>query len=192
MEVYVNGQKQPTEEYRGLSAREVVQKIYQCWPDCMIEEVIYEEEEVPLIYFQEEAEKAEEGTEVEFILTDRDEVIERELERAEDYLPQLEGIIEDMIEYFGSGEKQEARQQYRSALEGLEWMQSTLVKIMRISEDKEIKLTFQDELREYQRAVKDVLIAYQQGRDGRLIQIFEEEILFYIKSMIKIAREGKR
>ncbi len=191
MEVYVNGQKQPTEEFTQLSGQEVIQKIYERWPDHLIEEIIYEDQEVPLIYFQEEVESASPETEVEFILRKRGEVIKEELDRAEDYFPRLEATIQEMCKFFAEEEKQKARSRYRSALEGMEWMQSKLLRIVRMKEDRELKLAFQDDMREYHRAVKEALVAYQQERDGRLAQLFENEILYYLKAMLKTAKEGE-
>ncbi|SDL72656.1 hypothetical protein [Halarsenatibacter silvermanii] len=192
MEVYINGEKQPEDRFSQLSGQEIIGRIRENWPDSLIEKILLEEEEVPLIYFQEKLEKDEqfrkEG-EVEFVLCEKQELMEREIERIEDYLPRLEATIEEMVDFLSGEKKEKARSRYRSALEGLEWMQSKLVKVMRVKEDKEQKLKFQDERREYHRAIKSALVAYQQGRDGRLSQLFSEEILFYLKNMIAIVKE---
>ncbi len=192
MKVYVNGQEQPTEEFSRLTGEEVIQKINERWPEHLIEEIIYEDQEVPLIYFQEEVKSAGPETEVEFVLRQKQEVMKRELDMAEDYFPRLEATIKEMSEFFAGEEPQKARRRYRAALEGLEWMQAKLLRIVRMKEDKELKLSFQDDMREYRRAVKDALVAYQQGRDARLAQLFEEEILYYLRSMLKNVKEEDR
>ncbi len=189
MRILINGKEQPEEEFADLSGQEIVKKVNERWPDCIIEKVIFEGDEVPLIYFQEEVESSTRDWEVEFILSQREEVVKRELERVKDYLPRLEATVEEMSNFFAGDNKTKARKRYRSALEGMEWMQTRLVKVVRMKEDEEIKNRFQDELREYHRAVKEALIAYQQGRDGRLCQLFEEEILFYLHTMLDIIRE---
>lgn len=191
MKVYVNGQEQPTEEFSQLSGQEVIQKINERWPEHLIEEIIYEDKEVPLIYFQEKVKSADPELEVEFVLRKRGEVMKEELAMVEDYFPRLEATIQEMSKFFAEEESQKARKRYRSALEGLEWLQTKLLRIVRMKEDQELKLSFQDDMREYHRAVKEALVAYQQGRDARLSQLFEEEILYYLKSMLETVKEER-
>ncbi len=189
MDIFINDEKQPSEEFSGLTGSEIVAKIREDWPEEIIEEIRLDDEEVSLVLFQDKLDSGEKAEKAEFMLKDTSELVSETLTAASDYLPRLMSGIEEMAFLFRNQEIEPARELYREVLEGIEWTLETLTRIVSLQEDESLKQEFHVELKEQHKAVNRALEAFQNEDYQYLADIFELEILDYLERFNQIVEE---
>ncbi|GEM_PF-731412 len=189
MEIYINGEKQPSAKFSGLESDEIISKIQEEWPEDIIEEIKLNGENVSLVYFQDKLAESQGEEKVEFFLKSTEDLVSETIMTALDYFPRLMTGIEEMAFMFRNQEVETAQELYREVLEGIEWTLDVVTRIVSLQDDEILKQEFHVELKEQQKAVNRALTAYQNGDYQYLADVFELEILDYLSRFQEIIKD---
>lgn len=191
MKIYIND-REIEDEYNSLTLPEILDKIKTNLDNEILQEIQINEVEVNEKYLKDSLIEKEDIDEINFITQKTGDLIKNTINQAADYLPKLKEGIAETADYFRNGEEKKGNNKYQQIIDGIEWYNDVITKILTIINNEKLYNESQELIKELNKPLTELIVAYNKDDIVLVADILEYEIVDYIDEFIEFNRKLKQ
>lgn len=185
MIIYLNNEE-INGKYNSLELPDILKEIKNNLEDEILQGIIVNDVEVNEKYLKETLIAKKDIKTLKFITKKTEKLIKETIVEAAEYLPKLKKGISDTVSHFRNGEEKQAHDNYQLIMDGLQWYTGVLLKIISLLDEQELYNKAEDMIKELNKSLSDVMVAYNKQDYVLVADILEYEIIEYVDSFIDL------